>query len=305
MADVHALVGDERPGPLEAHLGARPQVDDEAHAVAVDEAGDVRAGEPLEVVGAQQHARDRHAAAGDGQAAEVADVHRAVELHPVPSGRDRRHAPEGTAATARRQHPTDPTQRQPGARTLVPRRVPARTSRHTFPIRRLLPMKRMLIVLGLAAVAALPIAAPAAASPASAQSDKTIVEVAASNPQFSTLVGLVQKAGLAETLSSGTFTVFAPTNAAFDKVPKKTLDALAADPDQLRAVLTYHVAEGRLTAGKVVRRTKIKTVNGASVRVSVRGKRVFLNRNSRVTKTNIRASNGVLHVINRVLLPPS
>jgi uncharacterized surface protein with fasciclin (FAS1) repeats len=163
-----------------------------------------------------------------------------------------------------------------------------------------LPMKRIIAVLGLAVLVAIPFAAPS-----SAQSDKTIVEVAASDPQFSTLVDLVQKAGLAETLSSGSYTVFAPTNAAFAKVPKSTLDALAADPDQLRAVLTYHVAPGRLTAAKVVRRTRIKTVNGASIRVRVRGSRVFLNRTTRVTKTNVRASNGVIHVIDRVLLPPS
>jgi uncharacterized surface protein with fasciclin (FAS1) repeats len=161
-------------------------------------------------------------------------------------------------------------------------------------------VKRMLAGLVVAAVAAVPFAAVS-----SAQSERTIVQVAASDPQFSTLVALVQKAGLAESLSSGRYTVFAPTNAAFAKVPKSTLDALAADPAALRAVLTYHVAKGRLTAGKVVKRSRVKTVNGASVRVSVRGSRVFLNRTTRVTKTNIRASNGVIHVIDRVLLPPS
>jgi uncharacterized surface protein with fasciclin (FAS1) repeats len=161
-------------------------------------------------------------------------------------------------------------------------------------------MKRILAVLVLGVLAAVPFAAPS-----SAQSDKTIVQVAASNPQFSTLVGLVQKAGLAETLSGGTFTVFAPTNAAFAKVPKSTLDALANDPARLKAVLTYHVAAGRLTAGKVVRRTRIKTVNGASIRVSVRGRTVRLNRTAKVVKANVRASNGVIHVIDRVLIPPS
>jgi uncharacterized surface protein with fasciclin (FAS1) repeats len=161
-------------------------------------------------------------------------------------------------------------------------------------------MKRILAVLVLAAVVAIPVAAPS-----SAQSDKTIVGVAASDPQFSTLVGLVQKAGLADTLSKGSYTVFAPTNAAFAKVPKATLAALAENPDQLRAVLTYHVAAGRLAAAKVVDRTRVKTLNGASIRVSVRGKRVFLNRTTRVTKTDIRASNGVVHVIDRVLLPPA
>ena len=161
-------------------------------------------------------------------------------------------------------------------------------------------MKRILAVLCLAAVAAVPVAAPAGA-----QSDKTIVQVAASDPQFSTLVGLVQKAGLADTLSSGRLTVFAPTNAAFAKVPKATLDALAADPDRLRAVLTYHVAQGRLTAARVARRARIRTVNGASIRVSVRGRSVLLNRTARVRRADLRASNGVVHAIDRVLLPPT
>jgi uncharacterized surface protein with fasciclin (FAS1) repeats len=190
------------------------------------------------------------------------------------------------------------TGRQDGASALGPSTAAARIP-STRPHTKELFVKRMLAVLVLAAVAAVPFAAVS-----SAQS-QNIVQVAASDPQFSTVVGLIQKAGLAETLSSGRYTVFAPTNAAFAKVPKSTLDALAADPDALRAVLTYHVAKGRLTAGTVVRRTRIKTVNGASVRVSVRGSRVFLNRTTRVTKTNIRASNGVIHVIDRVLLPPS
>jgi uncharacterized surface protein with fasciclin (FAS1) repeats len=156
------------------------------------------------------------------------------------------------------------------------------------------------------AVLALAVAVTAATVvPASAQSDKTIVEVAASDPQFSTLVELVQKAGLAETLSSGRLTVFAPTNAAFEKVPASTLEALAADPEQLKAVLTYHVVAKRIPASRVVRRTRIKTVNGESIRVRVRNGRVILNGTSRVTKTNIRGSNGFIHVINRVLLPPS
>jgi uncharacterized surface protein with fasciclin (FAS1) repeats len=161
-------------------------------------------------------------------------------------------------------------------------------------------MKRTLVVLALATLAAIPLAAPS-----SAQSNKTIVQVAASDPQFSTLVGLVQKAGLADTLSKGSFTVFAPTNAAFAKVPKTTLDALAANPDKLKAVLTYHAVAGRLTAGKLVRRTRVKTVNGASIRVSVRGRTVRLNHTAKVVKANVRASNGVIHVIDRVLIPPS
>ena len=160
-------------------------------------------------------------------------------------------------------------------------------------------MKRVFAVLVLALAVA-----GAAVAPASAQSDKTIVEVAASDSRFSTLVSLVQQAGLAETLSSGSFTVFAPTDAAFRRVPKSTLDALAADPDALKAVLTYHVAAKRLPASKVARRTRIKTVNGASIRVRVRDGRVVLDGRARVTQANVRAANGYIHVINRVLLPP-
>ena len=100
----------------------------------------------------------------------------------------------------------------------------------------------------------------------------------------------------------GPFTVFAPTDKAFAKVPKKTLNALLKDKAKLRAVLLYHVAAGKLTANKVVKRSSIKTVNGARVDVRVRGSNVFLDK-ARVTTPNIAASNGVIHVINRVLIP--
>ena len=132
----------------------------------------------------------------------------------------------------------------------------------------------------------------------------TNAAASASDQRLSTLVSLVQKAGLANTLSTGSYTVFAPTNKAFARVPKATLDALAKDPAQLKAVLTYHVANGRLTAAKVVRRTRITTVNGAAIRVRVRDRRVFLNGSTRVAKTDIAASNGVIHVIGSVLVPP-
>ena len=161
-------------------------------------------------------------------------------------------------------------------------------------------MKRMLFVLCVAAA----LAGPATAV-SGAQSQRTIVQVAASDQRFSTLVSLVQKAGLAKTLSTGSYTVFAPTNKAFARVPKATLDALAKDPAQLKAVLTYHVAKGRLTAAKVARRTRIASVNGAAIRVRVRDGRVFLNGSTRVTKTDVAAGNGVIHAIDRVLLPPT
>lgn len=161
------------------------------------------------------------------------------------------------------------------------------------------------ILLAAVACLALLVAAPAASasSGSSAGEPGTIVDVASSNPQFSTLVKLVKEAGLVSTLESGEFTVFAPTNAAFRKVGKRKLAALAKDPEKLKAVLTYHAVEGSVPASEVVGLKSAKTVNGKSVRISVRGRNVFLNRSAKVTKTDIQASNGIIHVINRVLIP--
>jgi uncharacterized surface protein with fasciclin (FAS1) repeats len=150
------------------------------------------------------------------------------------------------------------------------------------------------------------LAAPVVALPsAQAAKPKTIVGVAASDPQFSTLVKLVKSAGLAKTLSGGRYTVFAPTNKAFAKVPRSTLKALARNKAQLRAVLLYHVVKGRVPASKVVKLKSAKTVNGAAVRIRVRGGSVYLNRTTKVIATDVKASNGIIHVINKVLLPPS
>ena len=137
-----------------------------------------------------------------------------------------------------------------------------------------------------------------------------IVGVAAGDPQFSTLVSLVQKAGLVGALSGpGKLTVFAPNNAAFAKVPKATLDALGKDKALLRSVLTYHVVKGAVPASTVVTLDgkTVKTLNGATVKIRITGKAkksVYVN-GSKVLKTDIAASNGVIHVINRVLLPPA
>jgi uncharacterized surface protein with fasciclin (FAS1) repeats len=169
------------------------------------------------------------------------------------------------------------------------------------------------LVLSLAAVAsatavAVPVGASAVAgtSPAARPAaSPTIVGVASSDPQFSTLVKLVQSAGLASTLSKGSYTVFAPTNAAFAKVPKATLDALGKDKAKLKAVLLYHVVKGRVAASKVVKLKRAKTLEGSSVKIAVKGGKVYLNGSTRVTKTDVKASNGIIHVINRVLLPPS
>ena len=171
--------------------------------------------------------------------------------------------------------------------------------------------RRTRLIPALAAVAAAGAitAAPAMAQHSSmpAKPTQNIVQLAASNPQFSTLVSLVKEAGLVKTLSGkGPFTVFAPTNAAFAKVPAETLAALKADPDKLRSVLTYHVVAGKVPASQVVTLNgkSVKTVEGSTVRITVKGKSVRVN-DAKVTKTDLMAKNGVIHVINGVLIPPA
>lgn len=131
----------------------------------------------------------------------------------------------------------------------------------------------------------------------------TIVDVAVANGSFNTLVAAVQAAGLVETLSSnGPFTVFAPTDEAFAKVPKATLDALLADPKKLAEVLTYHVVSGKVGSADVVKLKSAKTVQGQEVSVSVNQGKVMVN-NANVVAVDVAASNGVIHVIDTVLLP--
>jgi uncharacterized surface protein with fasciclin (FAS1) repeats len=153
-----------------------------------------------------------------------------------------------------------------------------------------------------AVVMASAVAATGVASPALAAQKADIVQTAAGAGKFKTLTKLLKRAGLARTLKqAGPYTVFAPTDAAFAKVPKKTLDTLLHDKAKLKSVLLYHVAAGRLPAAKVVKRSSIKTLNG-KVRVRVRDSNVFLNR-AQVVTPDVMASNGVIHVINRVLVP--
>ena len=136
-------------------------------------------------------------------------------------------------------------------------------------------------------------------------SSKNIVETAVAAGNFTTLVSLVGQAGLAETLATGgPFTVFAPTDEAFAKVPKETLAGLAANPALLKSVLLYHVASGELEAEDVVERDRIRTLNGAKVKV--RAKRGYVKVNdARIVTADVDASNGVIHAIDRVLIPPA
>lgn len=131
----------------------------------------------------------------------------------------------------------------------------------------------------------------------------TIVEVATSAGTFNTLLAAVQAAGLVNTLSGpGPFTVFAPTDDAFAKLPAGTVQALLQDPTTLAAILTYHVVPGKVTAAQVVNLTSAVTVNGKSVSIQVVGGNVLID-GATVTITDIQASNGVIHVIDTVLIP--
>ena len=158
--------------------------------------------------------------------------------------------------------------------------------------------------IGVAVACAVAIAATAGgAAAAPAASGKNVVQTAAAAGQFTTLVSLVQKAGLAGALSGkGPLTVFAPTDAAFAKVPKATLAALGKNPAKLKAVLLYHVVKGNVTAAKVAKLTSVKTLQGSAVRIDAMGGTVSVD-GAKIVKADVMASNGVIHVIDRVLLP--
>jgi uncharacterized surface protein with fasciclin (FAS1) repeats len=133
----------------------------------------------------------------------------------------------------------------------------------------------------------------------------TIVEVASANSSFKTLVAAVKAAGLVETLSGqGPFTVFAPTDAAFAALPKGTLEKLLQPENKatLQKILTYHVVPGAILSTSI-KPGQIKTVEGSPVNIRVRRGRVTVGK-ARVTTADIKASNGVIHVIDKVLLPP-
>jgi uncharacterized surface protein with fasciclin (FAS1) repeats len=131
---------------------------------------------------------------------------------------------------------------------------------------------------------------------------KDIVDTAVAAGSFNTLVAAVKAAGLVDTLKSpGPFTVFAPTDDAFAKLPEGTLEALLNDKEKLTAILTYHVVAGKMMASDVISKTSLKTVQGESLQVSTSdGVKIG---NANIIKTDIQASNGVIHVIDSVLIP--
>jgi uncharacterized surface protein with fasciclin (FAS1) repeats len=129
-----------------------------------------------------------------------------------------------------------------------------------------------------------------------------IVETAASAGQFTTLIAALKQADLVDTLkAAGPYTVFAPTDEAFAKLPKGALDDLLKDKEKLTAVLTYHVVPGTVMAADV-KPGNVKTVQGESLTIATKNDRVMVN-DARLVKTDIAASNGVIHVIDSVVLP--
>ncbi len=138
---------------------------------------------------------------------------------------------------------------------------------------------------------------------ATATIHQDIVDIAVANGSFKTLVAAVAAAGLVETLKSeGPFTVFAPTDAAFAKLPAGTVEALLKDRAKLTAILTYHVVPGTVLAADVVKLTSATTVQGGTVAIATREGKVMIN-GAEVLAADVTASNGVIHVIDSVLLP--
>jgi uncharacterized surface protein with fasciclin (FAS1) repeats len=155
-------------------------------------------------------------------------------------------------------------------------------------------------LMGLAAAGAMALLGACATTPA----PTTIADTAARTPQLSTLSRLLGEAGLADTLrGAGPFTVFAPTDEAFKALPAATLQQLAADKERLRAVLTYHVVPGRTLAADI-KTGNVKTVNGAEVQLSRAGTFATFDE-AVVTAADVPVTNGVVHIIDKVILPPA
>ena len=170
-------------------------------------------------------------------------------------------------------------------------------------------MKFAKSLLTLAALAAVVPAASAQmgpnASTAKAAPAMDIVETAVAAGSFKTLAAALQAAGLVDALKGdGPFTVFAPTDEAFAKLPAGTVEALLQDKGKLTAILTYHVVAGAVPASEVVKLNSATTLNGADVKISTMDGKVMVN-NAHVVKADIKATNGIIHVIDTVILPPA
>jgi uncharacterized surface protein with fasciclin (FAS1) repeats len=139
----------------------------------------------------------------------------------------------------------------------------------------------------------------------SSTSKPTIAGAAASDPQFSTLVSALTAAGLVDTLNGdGPFTVFAPTNDAFAEIPEAELQAILADKDKLTKILTYHVLPAKVLSKNLKKKQTVTTVEGSPVTIVVKKKSGAKIEDAKIVETDVKTSNGVIHVIDRVILPP-
>lgn len=163
-----------------------------------------------------------------------------------------------------------------------------------------------LVIAACSSTAASPTPAPATPEPSMAAPMGDIVETATEAGSFSTLLTAATAAGLVDTLKGeGPFTVFAPTDEAFAALPEGTLDDLLADPEALKQVLLYHVVAGKVMSDQIVGLTSADSVAGAPISISVKDGTVTLNDSAKVVTTDIETSNGVIHVIDAVILPPA
>jgi transforming growth factor-beta-induced protein len=145
---------------------------------------------------------------------------------------------------------------------------------------------------------------PAETSMSEGEMVKDIVDTAVAAGSFKTLAAALEAAGLVETLKgAGPFTVFAPTDEAFAKLPAGTVEALLKDPKALGDILKYHVVSGKVMSTDAAKLTEAKTVQGSPIKISVKDGKVYIN-DAQVTTADIETSNGVIHVIDTVLLPP-
>ena len=171
--------------------------------------------------------------------------------------------------------------------------------------------KKLVLLVAAAAASVLPMTASASAAPAAGDPTKTIAEQASADPQFSTLVAALGAADLVgpfDACTDAKTTVFAPTNDAFAAALTAlgmTADQLLADTELLTSVLTYHVVSGAVDAATVVGLTEATTLNGAKISIKVVDGTVLLNDTVKATTTDIQACNGIIHVIDAVLLPPA
>lgn len=164
-------------------------------------------------------------------------------------------------------------------------------------------LRKMGFASGFLAMSALLLISTAMQATGGMKADKDIVDTAVSSGSFNTLVTAVKAAGLVDTLKSdGPFTVFAPTDEAFAKLPEGTVEALLNDKEKLTAILTYHVVPGKVMAKDVADLSTAKTANGQSLSIKAENGEVMVD-NAKVVQADIPCSNGVIHVIDTVVIP--